>query len=204
MKGFTLLETLTVIFILGFIAGLFIVFIINLFNYNVFFVFNLGGTRDVDLTLNNIMKELRSMIPSDNGVYPIEEAYQNKITFYSDIDGDGSAERIRYFLEGSDLKRGVIKARQRQYYPEDEKIWTMIRNVSKFEIYYYDSNYTGNEDPLPFPVDVSKIRVIKVNVAIKFLNKPEINYYIIATPRNFRGKWIKKLKSHYMYWFIAE
>ena len=188
MKGFTLMETLLVIFIISSLLGLITLLIINLANFNVFFIFNIGGSREADLTLNNMIKELRSMNQSNKGGYPIEEALQNSITFYSDIDGDGIMERIRYFYEDGKLKRGITKFENGEYNLSKEKIWTMVSNVSKLEFSYYDANFTGKEEPLSFPVDISKIRVIKVNLKLKFLDKPEINYYIIATPRNLRGK----------------
>lgn len=188
MKAFTLMETLLVVFIISALIGLIVLFIINLANFNVFFILNIGGAREIDITLNNMIKELRSMNQSNTGGYPIEEASQSRIVFYTDLDGDGIMERVRYFLENNQVKRGVTRFTQNTYDLSKEKIWTMISNVSKFQISYYDRNFTGIEPPLPFPVDISKIRVIKIDVSLKFFNKPEIHYYIIATPRNLRGK----------------
>ncbi len=190
MKSFTLLETLLVIFILSFLSGLIILLILNLANYNVFFIFNIGGARDIDLTLNNMIKELRSMNQSNVGGYPIEEALPNRITFYADIDDDGLMERIRYFYENNSLKRGIVKpsGNPLNYDLTKEKIWIMVNNVKEFKISYYDSNYKGDEPPLNFPIDISKIRVIKVEVSIEAPNKGEIKSFIIATPRNLRGK----------------
>lgn len=190
MKGFTLLETILVIFILSSVAGLIILLILNLANYNIFFIFNIGGARDIDLTLNNMIKELRSMNQSNIGGYPIEEALPDRIIFYADIDGDGLMERIRYFYENQTLKRGIVKpsGNPLNYDLTKEKIWVMVNKVREFKISYYDSSYTGNEASLNFPVDISKIRVIKVEITMETPNKSEMKSFIIATPRNLRGK----------------
>lgn len=182
------METLIAIFIISVLIGLIILFVSNLVNFNVFFVLNIGGTREIDITLNNMIKELRSMNQSNTGGYPIESADETSIIFYTDIDGDGVMERLRYFLENNQVKRGITRFENGTYDTNKEKIWLMINNVNKFKITYYDANYTGTEAPLTFPVDISKIRTIRIDVSLKFLNKPEINYYIIATPRNLRGK----------------
>lgn len=190
MKGFTLLETLLVIFIVGFISGLIVLLILNLSNYNIFFIFNISGARDIDLTLSNMIKELRSMNQSNTGGYPIEEALQDRIVFYSDIDGDGLMERIRYFYDGNSLKRGIVKpsGNPLTYDLTKEKIWTMVNNVKEFKISYFDGTYTGYEAPLSYPVDISKIRVIRVDIKVEYKKGSEISNFIIATPRNLRGK----------------
>lgn len=45
-----------------------------------------------------MIKEIRQACYGDNGAYPIEKATDKEFVFYSDIDGDGRAEKVRYFL----------------------------------------------------------------------------------------------------------
>jgi len=43
-------------------------------------------------------KEIREARYADNGAYPIEKCAGKEFIFYSDVDGNGSAERVRYYL----------------------------------------------------------------------------------------------------------
>jgi len=50
--------------------------------------------RGVDL----MAREIRQACYGDNGAYPIEKGGGKEFIFYSDVDGDGQAERVRYYL----------------------------------------------------------------------------------------------------------
>jgi hypothetical protein len=57
-----------------------------------------------------VVRDLREATYSEEGAYPIVSAGPTSLTFYSDIDRDSSVERIRYFLDGTNLKKGVTDA----------------------------------------------------------------------------------------------
>jgi hypothetical protein len=48
--------------------------------------------------IETMVKEIRMAKEGENGAYPIEYAGDKEFIFYSDIDGDGRVERVRYFL----------------------------------------------------------------------------------------------------------
>jgi len=52
--------------------------------------------------VETMVKEIREAKNGQDGSYPIELAEDKEFIFYSDIDGDGKTERVRYFL--GDLK----------------------------------------------------------------------------------------------------
>ncbi|MBU1178190.1 type II secretion system GspH family protein [Patescibacteria group bacterium] len=115
--------------------------------------------------------EIRSNMYSDAGSYPIEVAEGQSLIFYTNIDDDVNAERVRYFLDGTDLKRGVIEPSGQP--PTYSSVNEQINTLSSYnangvnDIFtYYDRDYDGTTSPLPSPVNKSKIRLIKINLTI--------------------------------------
>lgn len=109
---------------------------------------------------------IRNTIQSATGSYPIQNASNQSLTFFANIDQDPDIERIRYFLSGSDLRMGVIQPQGIPVsYPEaSEQISTIarfIRNGADPIFYYYDKDYTGTQAPLN-PSDIGNIRLIKI------------------------------------------
>ena len=97
-RGFTLIESLVtvVVFTLATIA---LMGFISL-GYKVY-----GYTKEQSIAINEarkgieiMVKEIRQARQGDNGSYAIEKADDKEFVFYSDIDGDGKTEKVRYFL----------------------------------------------------------------------------------------------------------
>jgi hypothetical protein len=121
--------------------------------------------------LRNIVQELRSSKTGSNGSYPIAQAATSTIVFYSDIDVDGLQDQVRYYISGSDLKKGVIKPTGSPLgYDGAETITTLAYNIKNgtstalFE--YFDSNYNGTSSPLSQPVVINAVRLVRVNLLI--------------------------------------
>lgn len=97
-RGFTIIETLTAIAIFSLLmtaAGASVVIIYKIYD----FTFEQTIAADEARRGADIMvKEIRQARYGDNGAYPIEKAAGKELIFYADIDGDGAAERVRYFL----------------------------------------------------------------------------------------------------------
>src|SRR3989344_4644245 len=90
-------------------------------------------------------------------------------TFYSDIDDDGLKEKVRYFLNGPLLQKGVIKptGSPLSYNPASEKITTLIPNVTNATIFtYYDENYDGAGAELTSPINIPVVRLVKITITI--------------------------------------
>lgn len=114
--------------------------------------------------------DIRGAIQSESGSYPIETAQNQALTIYSNIDTDAQAEKIRYFLSGTDLRRGVIQPQgtPAAYPPASEQISTIaryVRNGATPIFYYYDKNYTGTQNPMN-PINIGNIRYIKIILII--------------------------------------
>ena len=108
-KGFTLIEIIIAIAIFSGIILAVSMFGLDVYDFGIFLGENLNAQRELQTTLRVMASEMKAMNQSVVGSYAIESASQNAITFYSDIDGDGLTDKIRYFLENNILKKGVIK-----------------------------------------------------------------------------------------------
>lgn len=115
--------------------------------------------------------ETRSMSPSSTGAYSLAEAATSSLIFYTDTDGDGLKERLRYFLAGETLKKGVIvpAGHPLTYNPNDEIINEAVHHIANGAtpvFGYYDKDYDGTTAPLPSPVDLLAVRLVKVTLLI--------------------------------------
>lgn len=171
-KGFTLVEIIVVVGILGLIMLSVGSFQKDVLTNNKFSSDSLTTIENARPIMRHIIRSLRSAAPSDNGSYPIAQVATNTITFFSDADLDGLKEQIRYFVQDTDLKMGYIKPTGSPLtYNQANEVITIIANSVKnatstglFE--YYDENYTGTTSPMTLPIDVTSIRLIKVNLMI--------------------------------------
>lgn len=171
-NGLVLIELLISIFILTIIIWAVSLFQRDIFSLSFSAQNNLSAQLDARHLLKQFNAELREASQSSLGAYPIALASSSAITFYSDINNDGLKERIRYFLSGSNLNRGVLSPSGSPlvYNSANEKISLVvadIRNSSTSPIFqYYNTNYTGSGSALSQPVDVNSVRMVKMNVVI--------------------------------------
>ncbi len=170
-RGFTLIEIVMVMAI-----GVGIIFAVmnfggGIFSFNSSAEANLSAQSDARKVLKVMVKELRSVSPSSLGAYPLSQVSTSTLVFFSDIDSDGLKEQVRYFLQGSELKKGTIKpsGSPLTYNSANEQVFSMIKDVSNgaspiFE--YFDSSYTGTSSPLVQPVQATRVRLIRMTVHI--------------------------------------
>jgi len=119
-----------------------------------------------------MIKELREAALSDSGAYPIEQATNVSVTFYSDVDTDSAREKITYTLVGTTLNRTSIEptGQPAKYKQSDAKTQTLTANViNAGPIFtYFNGSYPIDmtNNPLTAPIDVSQIRLIHVRLEI--------------------------------------
>lgn len=117
--------------------------------------------------LNSFINEVRSAVYSSDGAYPIAVASTTEFIFFSKLNPQLQSQRIRYFLEGTEIKKGVIKpgGNPPNYTSSTEEVVTAVDNVYSTGtpiFYYYDQSYTGASTSLIQPVDVTKIRMAEI------------------------------------------
>lgn len=171
-KGFTVIEILfsSAIFVL--VVGVMSMFMRNTWIYNSFLGSSLSSINSGRAALKTMVAEIRTASSGSDGAYAVSAASANSFTFYSDIYNNGLKEKVRYFLDGTSLKKGVtIPTGSPLSYPTapgSEKITVMIPNVINSTIFnYYDKNYDGTTGALASPIDVSSVRLVKITVNIE-------------------------------------
>lgn len=172
------MELLVTMAIFLLIMGIVGKFAKDIFNYEDIFSSGLTAYDEARKVLQPIASEIRSASSSSLGSYPIETTGTNNFIFFTDINNDGLKERIRYYLSGTTLMRGVISpsGSPLQYLSGNEtttEIVHGVRNGSTAIFTYYDTNYSGSSSPLSAPISVFNVRLVKITLIIDDnLNKP--------------------------------
>jgi len=169
--GFSIIEMIIGVFILGLITISLGTFQADIFSLHTVFSNNLVAQQEVRQAFKTMTKEVRPASPSSTGAYPIATASPTSFTFYSDIDDDNLYERIRYFLDDGALKRGVLEPTgiPLTYNPVNEVVNILVHDVVATTtplFSYYDTNYNGASAALPEPVNILAVRLVKISVTV--------------------------------------
>jgi hypothetical protein len=131
----------------------------------------LSAQQDARNIVKTIASELRTASPSSLGSYPLKSVADNDVTFYSDIDGDGLKEEVRYYLSGTILKKSTLKPSglppSYTGSPAVSDLIADVKNGSTPVFTYYDTNYDGTTAPLSAPINILSVRLIKVMVMVE-------------------------------------
>ncbi len=170
-SGFTVIEILVSIFILTLIGLAVFSFAKNIFSLNRITSDSLTAQGEARRALKSMSAEIRTASPSSLGAYALAQTATSSFTFYSNVDNDSLKERIRYFLDGTTLKRGIIKpsGTPLTYNPANEVISELIHDVANATtsiFSYYDENYDGTTQALIEPINISNVRLVKITVVI--------------------------------------
>lgn len=170
-SGFTILEIIIVVAIFSLISVALGVFMFDVFDQNRFISSSISAEQEGRIVLKTFATELRSASSSSAGAYPILSASSNQIVFYTDLNNDGLKEQVRYFLSGTALMKGVTQPSSSSppTYLGSEVISEMVHNITNGTagiFSYYDASYDGTTAPLPFPITISLVRLVKVNLVI--------------------------------------
>lgn len=167
ISGFTLIETLFGVAIFVLIALALTLFSRNVWVYNSFVSEGLISTDAARQILKTIVSEIRTASVASNGAYAIDQATVSSFIFYSDIDNDNLREKVRYFLVGTTLQKGVIKPTGNlTYNPADEKISILASDTTSLAFDYFNKNYDGTNSALTFPINIPDVRLIKITVTL--------------------------------------
>ncbi|HXV27251.1 MAG TPA: hypothetical protein VD862_04505 [Candidatus Paceibacterota bacterium] len=195
-RGVTILELLITIAVATGVMTLATYFALDVNFFGTLLGSRLDSERGVERTLRTFISEARSMSISENGSYPIAAAAANGITFYADVDADGTFEQIRYFLDGTTIRKGVTEptGNPATYPAVDEQVRDVITSVvpgPDIFAYWEGLSWTGNTASLSAPVPVAQIRLIRMRVTVDddpTLPPAGFTQSIDATIRNLRGE----------------
>ncbi len=191
-SGFTLMELLISIALFSMMLLMIASFTQNIFSYKRGFGNTLSVYDSSRTILQPIASEIRSATTSSLGSYPIDTATTTTFTFFTDTNDDGLKEKIRYFLSGTTLRKGVVSPSGSPLNYNGAEVLTdvvyNVRNTGANPIFeYYDTNYSGSSSALTQPVDISTIRLVKITLLLDAdLNNPP-DAAIITTQISFRN-----------------
>ena len=167
MKAFTLIETIVTIAIFALIFG--VVSALIVFGYRTqSYTFQQSLAIDeARKGVETMVKEIREARSGDDGSYVIEKAQDYEFIFYSDIDKDEATEKVRYFIEGTDFKKGVIEPTSFpvEYPADQEEIITLSEHVVNQPpiFHYYDGD---GQEIVELPARLKDTKLMKVYLVV--------------------------------------
>ena len=185
--GFTLVELLVVIVLAGLIAAAVFGFLFSLTN-----VFNSQEARiqnqdDARTAINQVSRYIRMATSSaDNQTSQsnsIANASPQDLEFYCDLDGDGIAEKARYYLSGTTLKmqsvdpNWVLTPTPHWTYPAYTIDGIVVQNAvlnGSGPVFRYYKNVSGSM--VEFTPNTAALRqlVVTVGISVTVNEKPKL------------------------------
>lgn len=177
LKAMTLVELMVAIAVVLISMEGFTYLFLKTWDTNKFIIEEGMASTAASRATNKIVIQLRAVQQGDNGDYPIESADDFDLIFYCDIDNDGAAEKVHYFLDDANdqLKLGVSDplATNPVTYPVGDTTVSVVANYIVNEasnpiFFYYNENYPGDtvNNPLATPSSVGDIQMIQVHLYV--------------------------------------
>jgi hypothetical protein len=192
MRAFTFAEVIVVVSVTALLGMTINSLIFNFYRSNAYLVQQTSAIDSAHRGLRTSFEELRQATYGEDGSYPILSAATSSITFYSDVDNDGSVEKIRIYLTGTTFYRGITEATSTPatYTGQTEKQFTIanyVRNSSSTPIFkFYDEDGVQLATTSPVVADISTIS-ISLMVDLNPFRAPDIlTLQESATLRNLR------------------
>lgn len=193
LRGFTLMEMLTVVALTGLVGVGVLSMIAYFYRSNAFLLEATTAVDSASRGLNESLAALREASYGEDGSYPILAAATTSVTFYGDLDVDSSVERVRLYVSGGTLYRGVTDAAGNppSYSGQTEAnttIATWVKNAPTTPVFrYYDED--GTE--LTGAIDVARVRSVRTRLDVDINPYRAPNILVLegaATLRNLQGE----------------
>lgn len=166
-SGYTLIEILLAVGIAVFVIAAVIGIQLMVKESYSFSLNTLVTVDQANGVVQEMAKVLRNARPGDNGAFMLEVTNDQELAFYGNVDDDAATERVRYFLEGKELKRGVIEPTSFPVeYPllnEQVRILTEVAQNGSNPMFYY---YNGNNDLLAQAQRLNQATFVRIVVII--------------------------------------
>jgi prepilin-type N-terminal cleavage/methylation domain-containing protein len=167
-RGFTLVETLVVVSIVGVVGIVLSSTILYFYRANTYVLQGSQAVAEARRSVSYIASNFREALYADDGAYPIATASTSTLTFYADVDKDGGVEKVRIYRVGTSLYRGVVNAvgSPATYTGQAEATTTLavnLRNGTSTPLFTY-FNSAGTE--LTGTVNVADIRSMNMTLMI--------------------------------------
>ena len=149
--------------------------------------------------LNTFTNEIRDAVIGSDGSYPIIEAGDYEIIFFSNYKvSNGKIARVRYYISNGTLYKGTTlpTGSPPSYNLSSETITSIasgIANGSSPIFYYYDGSYDGTSNNfIAQPININQIRYVKINLSVLNNMTPQSNSTFSVTA----GATVRSLKDN--------
>ena len=191
-KGFTLLETVIVLAILVIVMGALVSSIRFFYRSNTHALEQSFAINSARIGVEKMVRDIRETAFSDEGTYPVISMATSSFSFYSDIDEDIFVEKIRYFIDDTDLNKGVVNSSGDPLtYDDNNEIVSLvsdnIRNNSESVVLFSYSNASGT--PITNMASTTDLRFVTVEMIVNVNPARLPNNFTLrssATLRNVR------------------
>ncbi|MFC1649308.1 type II secretion system protein J [Patescibacteria group bacterium] len=187
-NGFTLIEILVGAAITLVIAGALVTLTYILGESRVTVFQNYIDAEKSNANISTTIREIRNARQGENGSYALITADDQEFIFFSDIDYDGQAERVRYTLNGTDLEKGVTEPSGFPiiYDTNNEKVRVIteyVRNSTDPIFFYYNGDWPEDtvNNPLPTPSRLSDTKIMQVVLRINVNPDDASNDFVLES-----------------------
>lgn len=171
-KGFTLVETLATIFIFSIIMIGVTLLLRDIFKSSKQQPLALDVVDQARIAISSFTNELRNATAGSDGSYPINQAGDSQIIFYSTYgDTIGGINKIRYYVSGTTLYKGMTapSGNPLTYNPTSETSTVVVNDLSNEStpiFYYYNGDYAGTSTPLAQPININDVKFVAINLIL--------------------------------------
>jgi len=107
-RGMTLIETIVWVAVLVFVFEALGSTLLFFYKTNRYAIEQATAVTSGQRGLEQMVKVIREGAYSSQGAFPVVSIAANDIVFYADTDSDSLIERVHYYLQGTNLMRGVV------------------------------------------------------------------------------------------------
>ena len=179
-RGFTLIETIVVLAIFIIVIGALVSSIRFFYRSNTHALEQSFAINSARIGIERMVKDIREAAFSDEGAYPVISMATSSFSFYSDVDEDIFVEKIRYFLDGTDLNKGITNSSGDPLtYNSDDEVVSLVsdnvrNNAESVDIFSY-TDVSG--DTMTNMASTTDLRFTTIEVIV--------NVNPIRLPNNF-------------------
>ena len=165
-RAFTLVETIVVVALTAFVLMVISGLIVYFYRTNAYVLEETKALESARRSVSSAIVNLRGASYGADGSYPVATAATSSITFYTSVGTAPTVNKVRYYLSGTTLYRGVTTpaGNPPSYTGQTEATTLVIDNIrngtSTAMFTYFDS--TGTQ--LASPVNIGQIASIRITV----------------------------------------
>lgn len=190
-NGYTLIEMLVVVAIILIVVPVLFASINSLYKTHAITLSRAFALVDTTNGVKEITKDVRAASYAENGAVPIASIATSSLEIYTDTDYDGKVERVRYYLDGTAVWKGVIEPTATSSYPSSTETITkltnnIINNETNTPLFKYFTSTSTEITNYSQALSVRRIEITLIGSYTYSNKKSEIKIESSASIRNLK------------------